>query len=154
MVVIAVETAVLVSGPLVRVFLQFAKECQGSFILICINTWSIGVFKRVKLMNLLMGGIERLSSLLSLVLAIFCPLSYHASSCLSLFLGFSLQASSASSTFMYLVALQSTFDIVFRSFLYKEKINSPFYNPLVNAAMSILSSASSIKSTSLLKHVM
>ena len=73
--------------------------------LICIKTWSIEVFKGVKFVNLPVRGVDRQSSLLSLVLAIFQPLSYRASSCLSLFLGFSSRANSASSAFMYLVAL-------------------------------------------------
>ena len=59
----------------------------------------------VKLVNFPVGGLERLSSLRSLVLAIFRPLSYRMSSCLSLFLGFSFRAKSASFVFMYLVAL-------------------------------------------------
>ena len=47
-------------------------------------------------MNLPMGGLERLSSRQSPILAIFRPLLYRASLCLSLFLGFSSQASNAS----------------------------------------------------------
>ena len=41
--------------------------------------------------------------------------------------------------FIYLVALYSTSDIVFGSFLYRENKNLPFCSPFVNAATSILS---------------
>ena len=44
--------------------------------------------------------------------------------------------------------------MVFGSFLYRENKNFPFRKPLVKAATKILSSASSIESTSLLKRVM
>ena len=57
-------------------------------------------------------------------------------------------------TFIYLVARYSTFDMVFKLFLYKENKNFPFPNPLVNAATSLLSSASSIEMAFLLKSVM
>ena len=73
--------------------------------LICIRIWLIGAVGGVKLVNLLVGGLERLSSRQSSVLAIFHPLFCRASFCLSLFLDFSLWASSASSAFMYLVVL-------------------------------------------------
>ena len=73
--------------------------------LICINTWSIGAVSKVKLVNLPVGGLERLSSCQSSILAIFYPQSCCASSCLSLFLGFFSQANNVSSAFMYLVAL-------------------------------------------------
>ena len=53
--------------------------------LIYIRTWSINVFRGVKLVNLSVRGLEYLSSLLSPVLAIFRPLSCQVSSCLSLF---------------------------------------------------------------------
>ena len=43
--------------------------------------------------------------------------------------------------------------MVFGSFLYRENKNLPFRSPLVNAATSILSSASSIERASLLKRV-
>ena len=33
MIVVAVETTILIFGPLARVSLQLARECQGSFIL-------------------------------------------------------------------------------------------------------------------------
>ena len=44
--------------------------------------------------------------------------------------------------------------MVFGSFLYRENKNFPFCKPLVKAATKILSSASLIKSASLLKRVM
>ena len=44
--------------------------------------------------------------------------------------------------------------MVFGSFLYRENRNLPFCSPFVNAATSILSSVSSIKSASLLKRAM
>ena len=73
--------------------------------LICIKTWLIGAVSGVKLVNFLSGGLERLSSRHSPVLAIFRPLSCSTSSCLFLFLGLSSQASNGSSAFMYLLAL-------------------------------------------------
>ena len=99
----------------------------------------------MKLVNLLVGGLECLSSHQFPILVVLRPLSYCASFCLSLFLGFSSQASSASFVFMYLVAQYSTFNMVFKLFLYKENKNFLFRRPLVNAATSILSSASFIE---------
>ena len=122
--------------------------------LIYIRTWSIGAVSGVKFANLPTGGLERLSSRWSPILVIFRPLSCRVSSCLSLFLGFSSRASNVSFTFIYLVARYSTFDMVFKLFLYKENKNFPFPNPLVNAATSLLSSASSIERAFLLKSVM
>ena len=105
MTVIMVKTVILEFGPLTRISFQLARKCQGPSSLICIRTWSIKVVSRVKLMNLPVGGLERLSSHRSLILAIFRPLFCRASFCLSLFLGLSSQANNASSAFMYLVAL-------------------------------------------------
>ena len=133
---------------------NFPGNVRAPSSLIYIRTWSIRAFNGVKLVNLPLGGLRRLSSLLSLVLGFFCPWSWHASSSRSLFLGFSSLASSASFAFMYLVALYSTFDMVFKSFLYKENKNLPFRKPFVKATTNILLSASSIESASLLKQVM
>ena len=133
---------------------NFPENIKAPSSLICIRTWSIGAFNRVKLVNLPPGGLGRLSSLLSLVHGFFYPWSCRASSIRSLFLGFSSLVSSASSAFMYLVALNSTSDMVFGSFLYKENKNLPFHYPFVKAATNILSFASSIESASLLKRVM
>ena len=68
---------------------SFPRKVKASLSLICIRTWSIGAVNGVKLVNLPIGGLERLSSFRSPVLAIFCPLSCCVYSCLSLFLGFS-----------------------------------------------------------------
>ena len=99
-IVISVETTIFIPRSLTRTSLQFVGECQGSF-----------VFDLHQL--LINRGIQggevceppRQGFGLSLILAIFQPLSGRASSCLSLFLGFSSQANSASSAFMYLVVL-------------------------------------------------
>ena len=121
--------------------------------LICIRNWLIGAVSGVKLVNLLVGGLECVSSRRSPFLFIFHRLSCHASSCLSLFLSFYSQVSNASSAFMYLVSLYSTFDIVFGTFWHKENRNLPFRNPFVNVDTSILLSASLIERASLLKRV-
>ena len=105
MAMIAEETAVLVSKPFARISLQLAKECQGSFVLDLLQDLINQGVQRGEACKSSCEGLERLSSLLSPVLAIFHPLSYRVSSCLSLFWGFSSRASNASSTFMYLVAL-------------------------------------------------
>ena len=105
MTVVTMEAVVLVFGSLIGISLQLAGKCQGSFVFDLHQTWSIGAISGVKLVNLPVGGLERLSSHRSLVLAILHPLFCRMFSCLSLFLGFSSRASSASSAFMYLVAL-------------------------------------------------
>ena len=105
MIVVTVEAVVLVSGSLIRISLQLAGKCQGSFVIdLHQDLVNLGS-QRGEAYEPPMGGLERLSSHRSPVLAIFRPLSCHTSSCLSFFLGFSSRASSASSTFMYLVDL-------------------------------------------------
>ena len=84
---------------------SFSGKIKALLSLICIRSWSIRTVSKVKLVNLLAGGLKCLSFLCSLVLAIFCLLSCLVSSCLSLFLGYSSRASNASSAVMYLVAL-------------------------------------------------
>ena len=89
MVVIMVEVAILVSRPLIWISLQLAREGQGSFVLNLhqdLVDWSS---QQSEIREFSHGGLERLSSCRSLVLAIFHPLSYRTSSCLSLFLDFS-----------------------------------------------------------------
>jgi len=105
MIVVMVKIAILVSRPLTRISFKITKKCQGSFILDLHQDLVDRAISGVKLVNLLVGGFEHLSSRWSPILAIFHPLSYCASSYLSLFLGFSSWASSASSAFMYLIAL-------------------------------------------------
>ena len=105
MTVVVVEATIFVSRPLARVFLQLARECQGSFILDLhqdLINWGVQWGEACEPF----GGRLRAPIILSISsLAIFHPLSCLDSSCLSFFLGFSSRASSASSVFMYLVAL-------------------------------------------------
>ena len=89
MVVIMVEVAILVSRPLIWISLQLAREGQGFFVFNLhqdLVDWSS---QQSEIREFSHGGLERLSSYHSLVLAIFRPLSYRTSSCLSLFLDFS-----------------------------------------------------------------
>ena len=104
-VVVMVKAAILVFGPLIGVSLQHVGKCHGSFVLDLHQDLVNGAVSEVNLVNLPVGGLERLSSHRSLVLIVFCPPSCCASFCLSLFLGFSSRANSASSAFIYLVAL-------------------------------------------------
>ena len=89
MAVIMVEAAILVSRSLIWISLQLVEEGRGSFVLNQhqdLVDWSS---LQSEIREFSHGGLERLSSYRSLVLAIFRPLSYRTSSCLSLFLGFS-----------------------------------------------------------------
>ena len=105
MTVVMVEAQYLSLDLLLGFPFSLPGNIRAPLSLICIRTWSIRAVSGVKLLNLPVGGLERLSSRRSLVLAIFHPLSCRMSSCLSLFLGFFFGAISVSSVFMYLVAL-------------------------------------------------
>ena len=118
---ITMETTVLILGSLVWVSLQilWPFECW---------IFSRGVFKGVKLMICLEGGLVLLSSfLLSNWEVLFLALD-RASSVFSLFflLFSSFQAISTSFAFMYFVALKSISAMAFGLFFWTEKRNSPF----------------------------
>ena len=154
MAVNTVKVAILVSRSLLWISLQLASERQGSFVLNLHQDLVDQGSQRSETHEFSRGDLERLSSHCSPVLAIFRPLSCHTSSCLSLFLHFFSRASNASSAFMYLVALYSTFSIVFESFLYRKSRSLHICSLFMKATTSILSSASSIEKASLLKQVM
>ena len=92
-------------GLLLRSPFNLSRNVKAPLSLIYIKNWLIGAVSGVKLVNLLVVGLECLSSHRSPLLVVFRRLSCHASSYLSLFLSFSSQVSNASFAFMYLVAL-------------------------------------------------
>ena len=81
--------------------------------LICMRTWSSEAFNGVKLAILPRGGLDLLSSFLSLVRAKFLPLSERGSSCFSIFFGLPLCAIMLSSTLIYFVAQYNVSAIIF-----------------------------------------
>ena len=81
--------------------------------LICMRTWSSEAFNGVKLAILPRGGLDLLSSFLSLVQAKFLLLSKRGSSCFSLFFDLPLCAIMLSSTFIYFVARYNMSTIIF-----------------------------------------
>ena len=105
MAVIMVEAAVFVSRPFIRISLQLAEKGQSSFVFNLHQDLVDRGSQWGNFMNFPTGGLERLSSHRSPILAIFRPLFDCMSSCLSVFLGFSLRANNVFFALMYLVAL-------------------------------------------------
>ena len=75
MAVITMETAILISRPLIRVSLQLTRKGQGSFVLNLHQYLVDRSSQWGEAHELLVGGLEHLSSHCSSVLAIFRPLS-------------------------------------------------------------------------------
>ena len=130
-------------------------HCKEESSLICIRTYSIGITRGVKLVNLgfLFGS--------SFFFPIVCPtirVSFFLSRLLlvpsSLFLfPFISFVSTASSTFMYFWVLQSNSTTVFGGLLVIEKKKSPSSNLAWKVVKITWSSASSTYSSSLLNRV-
>ena len=142
MVVITVETTIIASIPFIWISLHLAGEGQGFFILNLHQNLVDQGSQRRETCEFSYRGLETPVLPLFFNPSHLLPLSYLTSSYLSCFLSFSSRASNTSSAFMYLVALYSTSDIVFRSFLYRENRNLPFCSLFVKATTSILSSTS------------
>ena len=100
MTVVMVEVAVLVSRPFIRISLQLARKCHGSFILDLHQDLVDRGSQRGEACEPLCGGFG-----VPILPSVFGPLSCRASSYLSLFLGFLSRASTASFEFMYFVSL-------------------------------------------------